>query len=146
MNQKGFGLKEFVIIIAVIFICIIIIMSLYQSLVNKNHIEQSETQTESKETEKVTYQDLENKLEKAAERYQNDTYQGNTQNTEIWTLSYSMLKKEKYIDKIIDPNDKNTECTGYVEFVQDGAKISYTPFLKCDNNYQTQGYDENNLN
>ena len=123
MNQKGFGLKEFVIIIAVIFICIIIIMSLYQSLVNKNHIEQSETQTESKETEKVTYQDLENKLEKAAERYQNDTYQGNTQNTEIWTLSYSMLKKEKYIDKLIDPNDKNTECTGYVEFVQDGAKI-----------------------
>ncbi len=146
MNQKGFGLKEFVIIIAVIFICIIIIMSLYQSLVNKNHIEQSETQTESKETEKVTYQDLENKLEKAAERYQNDTYQGNTQNTEIWTLSYSMLKEEKYIDKLIDPNDKNTECTGYVEFVQDGAKISYTPFLKCDNNYQTQGYDENNLN
>ena len=146
MNQKGFGLKEFVIIIAVIFICIIIIMSLYQSLVNKNHIEQSETQTESKETEKVTYQDLENKLEKGAERYQNDTYQGNTQNTEIWTLSYSMLKKEKYIDKLIDPNDKNTECTGYVEFVQDGAKISYTPFLKCDNNYQTQGYDENNLN
>ena len=146
MNQKGFGIKEFVIIIAVIFICIIIIMSLYQSLVNKNHIEQSETQTESKETEKVTYQDLENKLEKAAERYQNDTYQGNTQNTEIWTLSYSMLKKEKYIDKLIDPNDKNTECTGYVEFVQDGAKISYTPFLKCDNNYQTQGYDENNLN
>ena len=146
MNQKGFGIKEFVIIIAVIFICIIIIMSLYQSLVNKNHIEQSETQTESKETEKVTYQDLENKLEKAAERYQNDTYQGNTQNTEIWTLSYSMLKEEKYIDKLIDPNDKNTECTGYVEFVQDGAKISYTPFLKCGNNYQTQGYDENNLN
>ena len=145
MNQKGFGLKEFVIIIAVIFICIIIIMSLYQNLINKNHIEQSETQTESKETEKVTYQDLENKLEKAAERYQNDTYQGNTQNTEIWTLSYSMLKEEKYIDKLIDPNDKNTECTGYVEFVQDGAKISYTPFLKCDNNYQTQGYDENNL-
>ena len=145
MNQKGFGLKEFIIIIAVIFICIIIIMSLYQNLINKNHIEQSETQTESKETEKVTYQDLENKLEKAAERYQNDTYQGNTQNTEIWTLSYSMLKEEKYIEKLIDPNDKNTECTGYVEFVQDGAKISYTPFLKCDNNYQTQGYDENNL-
>ena len=145
MNQKGFGLKEFIIIIAVIFICIIIIMSLYQNLINKNHIEQSETQAESKETEKVTYQDLENKLEKAAERYQNDTYQGNTQNTEIWTLSYSMLKEEKYIDKLIDPNDKNTECTGYVEFVQDGAKISYTPFLKCDNNYQTQGYDENNL-
>ena len=145
MNQKGFGLKEFVIIIAVIFICMIIIVSLYQSIFKKEDVE-LETPVKQEQTKKLTYQDLENKLEKAAERYQNDTYQGNTQNTEIWTLSYSMLKKEKYIDKLIDPNDKNTECTGYVEFVQDGAKISYTPFLKCDNNYQTQGYDENNLN
>ena len=144
MNQKGFGLKEFVIIIAVIFICMIIIVSLYQSLVNKNHIEQSETQTESKETEKVTYQDLENKLEKAAERYQNDNYSGSIENPEVWTLSYSMLKEEKYIDNLTDPKD-GEECRGYVEFIQDGGRISYTPFLKCGKNYQTKGYDENNL-
>lgn len=145
MNQKGFGLKEFVIVIAVIFVSMLIIMSLYRSLVNNSAKPETEEKNESEETEKITYQDLENTLEKAAERYQNNTYQGNTENTEIWTLSYSMLKEEKYLDKLIDPNDKNTECTGYVEFVQDGAKISYKPFLKCGSNYETKGYDSNNL-
>lgn len=145
MNQKGFGLKEFVIVIAVIFVSMLIIMSLYRSLVNNSAKPETEEKNEPEETEKITYQDLENTLEKAAERYQNNTYQGNTENTEIWTLSYSMLKEEKYLDKLIDPNDKNTECTGYVEFVQDGAKISYKPFLKCGSNYETKGYDSNNL-
>lgn len=139
MNQKGFGLKEFVIIFAVIFICIIIIASLYRSIIPDADVT-SDFETE----EKVTYKDLEEELEKAAERYQNDTYSGNASNTEIWELSYSMLRKEGYLDKLMDPNDKNTECTGYVEFIQDGAKISYKPYLKCGTNYKTEGYDGNN--
>ena len=144
MNQKGFGLKEFVIIIAVIFICMIIIMSLYQTIFSQAEVEPV-PESEPEETEKISYQDLEEELKKAAERYQNDTYQGNIENTEVWTLSYSMLKEKKYLDKLTDPNDKNTECSGYVEFVQDGAQISYTPYLKCGTNYETKGYDDNNL-
>ncbi len=135
MNQKGFGLKEFVIIFAVGFICILIISSIYQSIVPN-----AEMQSEP-EKEKITYKDLEDELKQAAERYQNDTYSGNSSETAVWELSYSMLRKEKYLEKLIDPNDKNTECTGYVEFIQDGAKISYKPFLKCGTNYQTDGYE-----
>ena len=135
MNQKGFGLKEFVIIFAVGFICILIISSIYQSIVPN-----AEMQSEP-EKEKITYKDLEDELKQAAERYQNDTYSGNSSETAVWELSYSMLRKEKYLEKLIDPNDKNTECTGYVEFIQDGAKISYKPFLKCGTNYQTNGYE-----
>ena len=146
MNQKGFGLKEFVIVIAVIFVSMLIIMSLSRSIVNNDGQEsETESQTEPETVEKVTYQDLEDSLEKSAERYQNDTYQGNIENTEVWALSYSMLKEKKYIDKLMDPNDKDTECTGYVEFIQDGAKISYKPFIKCGSNYETKGYDSNNL-
>lgn len=142
MNEKGFGIKEFIIIIAVIFISLIIIMALFQSIFPNNEQPEPE-QTQDEET--VTYEDLENTLEKAAERYQNDTYSGNTNETEVWSLSYSMLKEEKYLDKLIDPKNKK-ECTGYVEFIQDGAKVSYKPYLKCGNNYETEGYDENNLN
>ena len=134
MNEKGFGIKEFIIIISVVFISLIIIMALFQSIFQN---------AESNQT--IDYEDLEKSLEKAAERYQNDTYSGNTNETEVWSLSYSMLKEEKYVDELIDPNDKK-ECTGYVEFIQDGAKVSYKPYLKCGNNYQTEGYDENNLN
>ena len=138
MNQRGFGLKEFIIIIAVIFIAMIIIMSLYQSIFPNT----SNNETKKK---KVTYQDLEKKLEKAAERYQNDTYSGNINDKEVWSLSYSMLKEKKYLDKITDPNNDDIECQGYVEFIQDGVLISYKPYLKCGNNYQTKGYDENSI-
>lgn len=143
MNEKGFGIKEFVIIIAVIFICMIIIVSLYQSIFKKENVE-LETPVKQEQTEKLTYKELENKLELAAERYQNDNYSGSIENPEVWTLSYSMLKEEKYIDNLTDPKD-GEECRGYVEFIQDGGRISYTPFLKCGKNYQTKGYDENNL-
>ena len=139
MNQKGFGIKEFVIVISVIFIAMIIIMSLYQGVVS----EEKETKKATKIEEKLTYQDLEQELKKAAERYQNDNYSGNALDTEVWSLSYSMLKEEKYLDKLTDPNDKKVECTGYVEFIQDKAKISYKPFLKCGSNYGTEGYDSN---
>ncbi len=139
MNQKGFGIKEFVIVISVIFIAMIIIMSLYQGVVS----EEKETKKATKTEEKLTYQDLEQELKKAAERYQNDNYSGNALDTEVWSLSYSMLKEEKYLDKLTDPNDKKVECTGYVEFIQDKAKISYKPFLKCGSNYETEGYDSN---
>lgn len=139
MNEEGFGLKEFIIIIAVIFISMIIVRSLASNI-----FKTKETVTEPEE-ETITYQDLESDLKKAAERYQNNTYSGNIEDTEIWTLSYSMLKEEDYLDKLMDPNDKTTECTGYVEFIQDKGEISYTPYLKCGKNYQTKGYDENNI-
>ena len=139
MNQKGFGLKEFIIIISITFICILIITSLYKSIVPTADI------TNEKTKETVSYKDLENKLEKAAERYQNDTYSANASDKNIWELSYDFLKEKKYIDTLIDPKT-DKECTGYVEFIQDGAIISYKPFLKCETSYQTKGYNsENNM-
>ena len=74
MNEKGFGLKEFVIIIAVVFICMIIVMTLTENIIDEK---KDNTKEEPKEVETITYQDLENKLKKAAERYQNDTYSSN---------------------------------------------------------------------
>lgn len=142
MNEKGFGLKEFVIIIAVVFICMIIVMTLTGNIIDEK---KDNTKEEPKEVETITYQDLENKLKKAAERYQNDTYSSNINNEEVWILSYSMLKEKEYLEPIYDIKAKDKECEGYVEFVQDGALLSYTPYLKCEN-YQTENYDENLLN
>ncbi len=133
MNQKGFGLKEFIIIISITFICILIITSLYKSI-----FPSAEIKTQEKK-EPLTYQELEKKLEKSAERYQNDTYSANSNEKNIWILSYNFLKEKEYIEKLIDPKS-NKECTGYVEFVQDETVISYKPFLKCGTNYQTKGY------
>lgn len=136
MNQKGFGLKEFVIAVAIIFICFFIVMSLTKDVIN----EENNTQTE--EATETTYEDLTKKLKNAAERYQNDNYSGNIDNTETWILSYSMLKAEGYLEEIYDISDSSLECSGYVVFVQDGMTITYTPYLKCGSNYITDGYDD----
>lgn len=142
MNEKGFGLKEFIIMFAVVFVAMLIIMSLFRNISSKTETEPQEKQDEE-EREDVTYKDLEQELKLAAERYQNDNYSGSIENPEVWTLSYSMLKENGYLDEIKDIKDKDTECTGYVKFVQDGGVITYTPYLKCGSNYETKGYDEN---
>ena len=139
MNNKGFGIKNFIIIIAVMFISIIIAMSLYNQ-----SIASLPSQTNEETVKSKTYEDLTDKLLKAAERYQNDNYSANSDEQVTWILKYSLLRKEKYLSKIYDIKDKKIECTGYVEFNQDKAEISYKPFLKCGDNYKTKGYEEEN--
>lgn len=137
MNEKGFGSKEFIIVIAVIFVSMLIIMSLFRSITSM-----ADSNTKIDKQEEITYQDLEKELKEAAERYQNDNYTGNIEDKDVWTLSYSMLKENGYIDEIRDIKDKSTECTGYVEFIQDGGLITYTPYLKCGSNYKTSNYNK----
>ncbi|MDD6323437.1 MAG: hypothetical protein PUA73_02375 [Bacilli bacterium] len=139
MNNKGFGIKDFIIIIAVMFISIIIAMSLYNQ-----SIASLPSQTNEETVKSKTYEDLTDELLKAAERYQNDNYSANSDEQVTWILKYSLLRKEKYLSKIYDIKDKKIECTGYVEFNQDKAEISYKPFLKCGDNYKTKGYEEEN--
>lgn len=139
MNNKGFGIKNFIIIIAVMFISIIIAMSLYNQ-----SIASLPSQTNEETVKSKTYEDLTDELLKAAERYQNDNYSANSDEQVTWILKYSLLRKEKYLSKIYDIKDKKIECTGYVEFNQDKAEISYKPFLKCGDNYKTKGYEEEN--
>lgn len=139
MNNKGFGIKNFIIIIAVMFISIIIATSLYSQ-----SIASLPSQTNEETVKSKTYEDLTEELLKAAERYQNDNYSANSDEQVTWILKYSLLRKEKYLSKIYDIKDKKIECTGYVEFNQDKAEISYKPFLKCGDNYKTKGYEEGN--
>lgn len=144
MNQKGWGLKDFMIILGVIFLALIITAAVYRRSFKELFGAKSEPIVESKTTivEKETYQDLEYKLQRAAERYQNDNYQGDFDSSEVWILKYDLLKEKRYLkNKITDINDRNIECTGYVKFEKKESRINYTPYLKCGDKYQTENYD-----
>ena len=82
MNNKGFGIKNFIIIIAVMFISIIIAMSLYSQ-----SIASLPSQTNEETVKSKTYEDLTEELLKAAERYQNDNYSAN--NKGEWHCEFS---------------------------------------------------------
>lgn len=144
MNQGGWGLKDFLFILGIITLALLITAGIYRRSF-KNLFGSEPKPIEEKTTiiEKETYNDLEYKLKRAAERYQNDNYQGNYESTETWVLNYKLLRKENYLkEKIIDINDRSVECNGYVKFEKKSSNIDYYPFLKCGSYYKTKGYDE----
>lgn len=146
MNQKGWGLRDFLFILGMITLALIITAGFYRKSF-KNLFGTSPKEKEMKTTiiKKETYTDLEYKLKRAAERYQNDNYQGTYDSDELWILSYKLLKEKKYLkSKITDINDRSVECNGYVVFKKNNAKINYYPYLKCGSYYKTNGYNENN--
>ena len=144
MNQGGWGLKDFLFILGMITLALLITAGTYRkSFKNLFGSEPKPIKEETKIIKKETYTDLEYKLKRAAERYQNDNYQGNYESTETWILSYKLLRKENYLkEKLEDINDRSIECTGYVKFEKDSIDINYYPFLKCGSHYKTEGYDE----
>ena len=144
MNQGGWGLKDFLFILGMITLALLITAGIYRkSFKNLFGSEPKPIKEETKIIKKETYTDLEYKLRRAAERYQNDNYQGNYESTETWILSYKLLRKENYLkEKLEDINDRSIECTGYVKFEKDSIDINYYPFLKCGSHYKTEGYDE----
>ena len=65
---------------------------------------------------------------------------------EIGTISIitvEELQNSELISSINDVSDSSIECDGYV-FVKniEGNTFDYIPYLKCENNYQTEGYNE----
>lgn len=149
MKQGGWSFKEFLFILSVIFIALILLVFTIKSTVASISQTNKKTKVESKQTETTstdTYYNLEKRIKIAAQRYQNDNYQSTLESTEKWILKYKMLKKEGYIkEKMIDPKDKSIECNGYVIFEKNGAKINYTPYIKCGKNYITEGYEQSSV-
>lgn len=144
MNEKGWGFKDFVLILGIIFFALLITVVIYKVSFNKDKDEDVTDPVEPSKSQAqvyTTYGELEAKLQQAATRYQNDHYQGTLDSNENWILSYSMLRKKNYLKvKLMDIEDTSKECDGYVVFEKRGTNISYSPYLKCEN-YKTNGYD-----
>lgn len=145
MNENGWGFKDFILIFAIIFLALLVTVIIYQVNFNKDDAtEPIDPKAEEVEINYSNYGEMELKLSKAAQRYQNDHYQGMLESKETWVLSYGLLIKERYLKKsLYDIEDKSSECSGYVVFSKNGSSISYKPYLKCKN-YVTDGYDKFN--
>lgn len=119
LNNKGWGMKEMIIISLILFICLFIasyyIYVLYNRLISNDNSE---------------YYTLEVKLKNAASKYIID-YNVNTNDPIAITLSE--LRKKRYI--LIFEDDNSNACDGYVLI----KNYDYTPYITC-NDYTTDGY------
>lgn len=120
LNKHGWGLKQMLIMTAILFLFLLImvhyIIVLYANIRENNN---------------AVYVSLENKIAYAARDYINDDHPKSS------VIKLSTLKRLEYIDTFKDADDNN--CRGYVLY-ENGE---YLPFISC-NNYKTPDYNENN--
>ena len=83
------------------------------------------------------YEKIEQKMVSAAQNYYANhkknlpKEENNTVKVTISTLIEAELLKE-----VKDPNNKDQDCSGYVEVTKVGKEYSYIPFLVCKGNYE----------
>ena len=138
MNNKGWGLKEFIWLLCGLAFCLIVVIVLYYKLVgitqDKNHLNLSTEFKGTNEKSIKSYIDIEDKMVIAAKKYKIE----NVNDTVI--IKLNKLIENGYISIIRDPNNKK-ECSGYI--IYDGSKKEYKAYLSCSGNYQTSDYNAN---
>lgn len=134
LDNKGWGLNEFLIIILAFSFCLAIVLVLCNQLINKENKKTNEGTIFSGEKSDIgDYINLEDRITEQAKLYNNSE----TEDTVI--IKLENLVKNGYIKKVVDPKN-NKECSGYV--VYNGQNKEYKTYLSCPGNYQTSDYNK----
>ena len=134
LDNKGWGLNEFLLFLLAFFVCLVIVIVLCNQLMNKeNKAPIVDPIISGGKTDIGDYIELEDRITEQAKLYNNSE----TEDTVI--IKLNNLVKNGYIKKVIDPKN-NKECSGYV--VYNGQKKEYKTYLSCPGNYQTSDYNK----
>jgi len=161
MNNKGWGLQAMILWCAVLGILLIVatvtinssINNLYNgngkysngsSVIKKEEVEEDkETEKEEpKEEEKddKDYLDYLDIMVDASKKYIEKNYKDDYANADHLKLSTKMLINNDYMERIVDPNNSSLECVGYIAVENVNNELIYEPYLKCGDNYETEGF------
>lgn len=84
-----------------------------------------------------SYDKIEQKMVSAAKNYY-ASHEKNLPKEENGTVKVTIntLIEAELLKEVKDPNNKDQDCSGYVEVTKVGKEYSYTPFLVCKGNYE----------
>lgn len=84
-----------------------------------------------------SYDKIEQKMVNAAKSYY-ASHEKNLPKEESGTVKVTIntLIEAELLKEVRDPNNKDQDCSGYVEVTKVGKEYSYTPFLVCKGNYE----------
>ena len=158
LNNKGWGLTDYLLIVSAIIIALLIASILIIRLTNglKENMREVEKIKEEKTEEKINndstntndnlsntdeettdtidYKTIEDKMASAGIKYIEETYKNNISNNLI-IVDYPHLLE---VDSNLKSEMSKDNCNGYVEVRKSEENIEYTSFIKCDN-YSTEG-------
>lgn len=138
MNEEGWGLKEGFGFIAIMCIAILITMTMY----NRSIKDLFDSTGGIADKEEETYNDIENELINIAHTYTDNYYYKALEDGDEDIITIRDMQGENLLKSIADIKDENIHCSGYVYFKTADGTTTYKPYLKCGNNYQTDGYTE----
>jgi competence protein ComGC len=153
-NNQGFGLIEMLIIMFSALLCLVVCVISYNKYFDEDKEEEttelpsitdenentdniSDYYEETEETltkQEKKYKVLEDKMINGAKIYITNNY--TVLNDQI-IITVNKLIEEEYIKELIDPNNQNNKCNGYVVFKDN----NYIPYLNCEGNYKSEGYN-----
>ena len=134
LDNKGWGLNEFLLFLLAFFVCLVIVIILCNQLMNKENKKPIiDPIISGDKTDIGDYIELEDRITEQAKLYNNSE----TEDTVI--IKLNNLVKNGYIKKVVDPKN-NKECSGYV--VYNGQNKEYKTYLSCPGNYQTSDYNK----
>ena len=84
-----------------------------------------------------SYDKIEQKMVSAAKNYYAN-HEKKLPKEESGTVKVTIntLIEAELLKEVKDPNNKDQDCSGYVEVTKVGKEYSYTPFLVCKGNYE----------
>lgn len=146
MNNRGWGLSEMLGILLVFAACILVIIIISNEnfkgvIPNSNNSSlnvstKKNSDDHTKEENSVDYTQFEDEMVKGAKEYINDQ----TDIDSPLVITLNELVKLNYVDSILDSNNNDEECLGYVLY--SAKEESYKAYLRCPGSYRTIGYEQ----
>lgn len=132
MNKNGWGLRVELLFIVIFLICLLVAtigLRKFGLFGNPSALDKDYTY-------KVSYDELEAKMNDASRRYYENNYD-NKEEDIITIKSYTLLFNG-YMTDLID--EFGNKCSGYTKVISSNGKSSFTTYINCPN-YKTTGYE-----
>ena len=134
MNEKGFGLRDVLVFLAIVFVCILISMFIFKRTF-------TELFDSTKNYNDETYESIEKDLESIGKTYTDNYYGKILENGDSGVITIRDMQGENLLAVVRDIKDERIICSGYVTFSKANGFTNYKTYLKCGDNYQTKGYN-----
>lgn len=130
IDNRGFGIQSMMIAVLVLMMCLVLISAFANKVFNN---------ISNEETNSTDYMEIEEKVEQATKKYQQEYYNNILDGDEI-KVSLKSLQNEGFIDILKD--NKNNICDGYAYIIGKENKVIYNAYIRCGNEYKTKGFKD----
>ncbi len=133
MNEKGFGIRDVLVFLAIVFLCILLSMIIFKRTF-------TELFDSTRNYNNETYMSIEKDLESIGKTYTDNYYGKILENGDKGVITIRDMQGENLLTVVRDIKDERIICSGYVTFARNSGITNYKTYLKCGNNYETEGY------